>query len=193
MPISQSVPKVFTDYINKQKLENVELRKIKRVKFTITQKEAYEDLHVFQYIINNSYSGREYWENQGVDFKKIYDNIGAYIKSNNLVPIHEMFNLYGKQLQDIHDGHLSLSSFNNCINFGKKYKVYFADVLLEKAIVLKDAGKEIIGLMLEKMTTEEIVSLLSDKYNIPLSAMGKDVVHFSEELHEADFYERIAL
>lgn len=133
MPISQSVPKVFTNYINKQKLENVELLKIKKVKFTITQKEAYEDLHVFQYIINNSYSGREYWENQGVDFKKIYDNIGAYINSNNLVPIHEMFNLFCKQLQGIHDGHLSLSSFNNCINFGKKYKAYFADVLLEKS------------------------------------------------------------
>lgn len=133
MPISQNIPKAFTNYINKQKLENIELLKIRKVRFTITQEEALEDLHIFKYILNNSYSGREYWENQGIDFEKIYDNIRAYIGCNNLVSIYEMFNLYSKQLNDIHDGHLTLSVFNNCVNFGKKYIAYFTDVLLEKS------------------------------------------------------------
>jgi len=63
----------------------------------------------------------------------------------------------------------------------------------EKAIVLKNAGKEIVGLMLEKITTVKLVSLLSDKYKVPFTEMEKDVIHFSEELHEAGFVERIVL
>jgi hypothetical protein len=132
MPTYKNLPLIFEYYINNQMPTNDELIEMKKVTFTITQEEALEDLRIFQYVLDSSYSGREYWENQGVDFGNIYNNIRTYINSHESIFKQDMFNLYNEQLQGIHDGHLELLTYGRCVDFGKKYKVYFADILLEK-------------------------------------------------------------
>lgn len=125
------IPEVFKDYIRDIMPKNVEPTKIKNA-FTLTREEAIDDLQTFRYLLENAYSGKEYWESTGFDFERAYDRIKTSINSNRFISKEDMFALYCESLQGIHDGHLSLVTFDNCINFGKKYKAYFADVLLEK-------------------------------------------------------------
>jgi len=132
MYIDKIVPKAFQSYINSTVIENIETLNLKKVTFTITKEEALEDLRIFKYIMDNAYSGREYWENHGIYFKNIYCNIQTYINSHELIYKQELFNLYIKQLQDIHDGHLGLLTHKDRVYFGEKYKAYFADILLRK-------------------------------------------------------------
>ena len=128
----QSIPKVFESFISQQCTEDIEILKLSKVNFMITQEEAHKDLDIFQYIMDNSYSGREYWQNHGVDFNKIYENIRSFINSHNQIHKSELYNLYYSQLKGIHDGHLSIMSHGTCGRFQCNYKAYFSDVLLEK-------------------------------------------------------------
>jgi hypothetical protein len=43
-----------------------------------------------------------------------------------------LYQLYYNALKQIHDGHLSIITYGDQVDFGKKYKAYFKDVLIEK-------------------------------------------------------------
>lgn len=133
MTDKREIPKIFKDYIKNISEDIVEEGlDYNNIKFNITQKQAIEDLRFFQYILNNGYSGREYWENKGFDFENAYNSIKDYINNHELINKSDMFNLYHQALEGIHDGHLSLMTYGKRVNMGKKYKVYFSDILLEK-------------------------------------------------------------
>lgn len=132
MSNTQNVSQVFNEYINSLCTQNVEMIKIRKVTHTITREEALDDLHVFQHIIDNSYSGRDYWMNHGVDFEKIYDNVRSFICDQKSINKNDLFEFLCKQLKNIHDGHFTIMTNGRTSRFYNNYKAYFTDILLEK-------------------------------------------------------------
>lgn len=143
MTVINDIPDIFKKYINQQIVENVEIKELhwdvpaQPLQKPLTRAEASEDFSMFRYLIDNAYSGREYWENAGIDFAHRYAAIQQEIISHETMTIEELLLLYAGSLAGIHDGHLSLWSEKDWYNaqkiwFDKKFKAYFADVLFEK-------------------------------------------------------------
>lgn len=100
----------------------------------ITKEQAAEDLSELIYLINNRYCGKEYWENQGIDFGLCYDEIADFISASDEIyisdfcrKIHSCFN------KGIVDNHFSFASpLTGRLGFSKQYSAYFADFVVER-------------------------------------------------------------
>ena len=102
---------------------------------TISQNQALEDFETFKYLIDNAYSGRDYWTMQGVDFEECYNQVENVIRAHDCIPskligetIYQAFR--GK----IVDNHLSLRFCNNdqMYCFSATKKAYFTGITVEK-------------------------------------------------------------
>ncbi len=110
---------------------------IRPYSFTLSRRQALEDLAAFQYLLDTSYSGREFWEKQGNSFSAAYARVADWIRGcEGPVAISGFLSALRDRFSFIHDGHLSISSAEGeRASFAHTYKAYFADVLL------KDAGE----------------------------------------------------
>jgi len=110
------------------------LHKIKKYKGAIPRKAALGDLAQLRYVIDNRYSGKEYWERQGISFQACYAQISALIESRSEIyvsdfcrTIHSAFDI------GIVDNHFCFASpMTGRLGFSKVYSAYFADILAEK-------------------------------------------------------------
>ena len=100
----------------------------------ITKEQAAEDLSELIYLINNRYCGKEYWENQGINFGLCYDEIADFISASDEIyisdfcrKIHSCFN------KGIVDNHFSFASpLTGRLGFSRQYSAYFTDFVVEK-------------------------------------------------------------
>jgi hypothetical protein len=169
-----NIPEAFHSYINHENVEDIEFIELNKFTFTISQKEALEDLRIFQYIIDNAYSGRDYWQNNGLDFTEAYKKINEYIMQNVILSKSEIYKMYYETLQQIHDGHLGLMTYGHQVNMGKKYKAYFSDVLINK----RNDRFEVINSKISELTVGDTFTYeqLKDKLFKTLSPQGHE--HF---------------
>ncbi len=141
MSMTDEIPELFKPYITHLLVENVEIKPLRwdvppqPLDHLLTREEASEDLTMFRYLIENAYSGREYWEKAGIDFAKAYATIQQEIDGRETISVEELLRLYAGALTGIHDGHLGLMSEEDWdkavkLSFWSKYKAYFADVLI---------------------------------------------------------------
>lgn len=122
----------FKDYISEPK-DSV-FKDIKKYNGVISQQQAVSDFEELCYIMDNGYSGKEYWEKHGISFDKCYSEIKRFIEDRNEIyisdfcrAIHCAFNV------GITDNHLSFASpLTGRLNFSKKYSAYFADIIVER-------------------------------------------------------------
>lgn len=138
---------IFKDYISKP--IDSRYREIKKYSSVISTKQAVADLDEIFYITDNRYSGKDYWQRQGINFEKIYSNIKSFVESKEEIyisdfcrEIHRCFDV------GIVDSHFSFASpLTGRLHFIKKYSAYFAKIIVEKSdnrfIVIKSEDSSV--------------------------------------------------
>ncbi len=97
----------------------------------ISKREALEDIHMFEYLLKTSYSGFEYWEKHGVDFNSFFANLKKFAQANDSVLTYDFEMEITKILQQIRDGHITITGLESHHAYRHK-SVYYCDVLLEE-------------------------------------------------------------
>ena len=133
-----NVPEEYREYIYPEKRtmpKNDKVINVNHSNLTLSRKDALEDIETFKYLMDNVYSGRDYWSMHGVDFTECYAKIEDKLQLVDYIPatelarsIHEVFK--GK----IIDNHLGIRAAlgGEYLGFyGNKY-AYFSGVTVEK-------------------------------------------------------------
>lgn len=99
----------------------------------ITKAQALEDIEMIQYLFDNAYCGRDYWENNGVKFEFLSKELRKYVDtcSLNRVDVEIFEDILYNYLSPINDGHTSIVGFQNRTLI-KWLKPYFAEIVIEK-------------------------------------------------------------
>lgn len=132
---SKKLPAIIKEYIKNISAPAVfmEISKLEKTTppQTITKQQALEDIEMIKYLFDNAYSGKEYWENNGVDFASMYNKLNEYANKNESVEISALESIICESLSEISDGHLSIEGSGR-YSFFKHNDAYFADLLIEK-------------------------------------------------------------
>jgi hypothetical protein len=146
--------KRLEEFISRPK--EVEYHEVLRYKSVISQKDALLDLDEFSYIMDNAYSGKDFWQRQDISFEECYNKIKAFIHMQQELYIGDLCRAIHKAFDvGIVDNHLSfLSPSTGRLVFSKKYEAYFSNILVEKQegkyMVIKSDSKDIpIGACVE--------------------------------------------
>lgn len=107
---------------------------------SISGSEALQDIEMLKYLFENAYSGYSYWENQGVDFNAIYENLTKLAEGSEKVSVVEMERIVAEGLADVQDGHLSVTGHER-YRFLNRENPYFADVIVER-ISAENSGSD---------------------------------------------------
>ncbi|MCK4357522.1 MAG: hypothetical protein KAW92_02025 [Candidatus Cloacimonetes bacterium] len=137
----KGIPQELKEYINVEK-EPIEYKQVitsknlfgksKKCPKFLTKEQALEDIEMLQYLFDTAYSGREYWENHGVDFNGMYENLRKFVENcDDGVATEELEKIIVQSLQEITDGHLNIDGAKHH-RFFKHKTAYFSDLLLEK-------------------------------------------------------------
>lgn len=123
---------IFKPYISKP--QNAVYRPISEYVSAITRPQALADLDELKYLIDNRYSGKDYWQRNGIIFSECYDQIDKYICEQETVYISDFCRAIHKAFDiGIVDNHFSFASpLTGLLPFTKQYSAYFADLLVEK-------------------------------------------------------------
>jgi hypothetical protein len=101
------------------------------VPVSITGKQALEDLQMFEYLFTTSYSGYDYWQYKGVDFKSVFADIYNFVSAKDTVYSYEFEQQLSKIFKQIHDGHINFTGLG--YNHAYRHKsVYYCDIVVEK-------------------------------------------------------------
>lgn len=75
--------------------------------------------------------------------------------------------------------------FAKYVKFRKeKFGSVIFETLTEKVFVTNKIGADILNLLTESKTQDEIINLLKDDYNEDLTRINKDVISFIDQLKE---------
>ena len=86
---------------------------------------------MFEYLLNTAYSGLEYWEYKGINFKSYFANLRELVSKRDTVPTYEFEDELSKILKQIYDGHIAL--IGSGYNHAYRHKaVYYCDVIVEE-------------------------------------------------------------
>jgi hypothetical protein len=113
----------------------------------ISKEQLSEDIKILKYILNNGYSGKDYWTMNGIDFELMYKKIEDLKNTKNKkISVSNIEDILVESLKGIVDNHLTIYGRNRN-RFFKHKDAYFADVLIEKRkndyYVLKSKQKNI--------------------------------------------------
>ncbi len=99
----------------------------------ITTNQAREDIEMFKYLIKTAYSGKAYWEKQGVDFYKCFRELKHLVKGSitDSISVAEFEDIIYNHLKYINDGHSRIIGFKNR-ELKKRIMPYFTDLVIEK-------------------------------------------------------------
>jgi hypothetical protein len=99
----------------------------------ITKAQALEDIEMVQYLFDNAYSGRDYWENNGIKFEFLTKELKKYVDtcSSNLIDVKTFEDILCNFLSPINDGHTTIVGFKTH-ELIKWLKPYFAEIVVEK-------------------------------------------------------------
>lgn len=97
---------------------------------SITGEDALEDASHLRYIFENGYSGYEYWQNNGIDFNGLFDELEELAGAHSRIAVEDFEEMIAEGLQGIQDGHLSIQG-HGYHSFLNRKSPYFADVIVE--------------------------------------------------------------
>lgn len=87
---------------------------------------------MLQYILDNGYSGRYFWEQKGVKFEKLYSDLLDFVNSNtDSISVKEFENILLQSFSILNDGHSKIIGFKTT-EFAKSKHVYFSEIVVEK-------------------------------------------------------------
>ena len=129
----KNIPSVFSEYIFSLEPMPVDFKECKSVQRSLSKDEAMRDFELLCYLIDNAYSGKEYWEKQSISFLERYKEVQRIIQKQEAIGIDTFCHLLCGIFSDVHDGHIYAShALMGQINFHNIYRAYFADILIEK-------------------------------------------------------------
>ena len=99
----------------------------------ITKSHAHEDIEMLQYLFDNAYSGRYYWEQNGFNFNNYYQKLHDFIDSfpDDTIDVKKFENCIYNNLYPINDGHTAIVGFL-FQGLYRSVKPYYAEIILEK-------------------------------------------------------------
>ncbi len=99
----------------------------------ITMEQAREDIEMFKYLIKTAYSGKTYWEKQGVDFNICFQELKGLVKKNKTdsISVRLFEDIIYNNLKSINDGHSRITGFKNR-ELKKRIMPFFTDLVIEK-------------------------------------------------------------
>ena len=109
--------------------------KIKKYAAAIPRKAAIRDLAQLRYVMDNRYSGKEYWERRGISFRDCYARVGGFIEGRSEIYVSDFCRAMHSAFDDagILDNHLCFASpMTGRLPFSRNYAAWFADILAEK-------------------------------------------------------------
>lgn len=159
---------IFDEYISAS--VDSHYRKIKNYNGILTQQQALYDFDELCYIMNNRYSGKEYWERHGISFDKCYSDIKAFIESMEEIYIRDFcYFIHHAFDKGIADCHLSFASpLTGRLHYAKEYAAYFADIIVEKS-----EGKYLVIISMDKNVNVGAVINDADSLYATLAPVGK--------------------
>lgn len=98
----------------------------------VSRQQALADVNALAYLMNNAYSGREFFEKQGVNFAQVFDRVRADVAgSPDPMAVLDLENQMAACLSPLFDGHLSLRGHRSH-RFYHHQDAYFSDILLRE-------------------------------------------------------------
>ena len=145
----KNIPLVFSEYISGLEPVPVDFMECKSVQYNLSKDDAMNDFELFRYLIDNAYSGKEYWEKQGISFLQRCERVQKQIQEQETIRLETLYNFMCYIFSDVHDGHIYVShALIGHRYFQNTYRAYFADVLLEKRndnfIVIKSNNNDVV-------------------------------------------------
>ena len=131
------VPNMFKNYVYPQKRTipiNTNIINTYHSEITISREQALEDFETFKYLINNAYSGRDYWEMRGVKFKECFAMVESLIRNQEYMPSKLLCEAFYQAFSGkIVDNHLWLRVFNDdeVYCFSAQKLAYFSGITVE--------------------------------------------------------------
>lgn len=127
------IPDILAPYISAP--ASVPFRKVEKYRGEVSRAQARADLEELRYILDNRYSGKEYWERQGISFSQCYAEIARFIEVRKRVNVSDFCRAIHKAFDvGIVDNHFCFASpMTGRLGFSKIYAAYFTELLVEKA------------------------------------------------------------
>lgn len=98
----------------------------------IKKQQAHEDIEMIQYLFDNAYSGRYYWEQNGFDFENCYKKLHSYIDtlSSADVDVRVFEDYIFSCFSEINDGHTVFLGFG-FHQLAKRIIPYYSEIIVE--------------------------------------------------------------
>lgn len=134
-----NIPEEYREYIRPEKRTIEKNDRVINTDFsdlTLSQKDALEDFETYKYLMDNVYSGRDYWSMHGVDFKAGYAQIENKLRHMDCISSAELARtIYETFSGKIIDNHLGIRAMvgpdSTYMGFhGNKY-AYFSGITVE--------------------------------------------------------------
>ena len=107
-----NIPEEYHEYIRPEKRTIEKNDRVINTYFsdlTLSQKDALEDFETYKYLMDNVYSGRDYWSMHGVDFKAGYAQIENKLRHMARISSAELaWTIYETFSGKIIDNHLGI-------------------------------------------------------------------------------------
>ena len=169
-----NVPEQFKDFITSGDKREIEYRGIKKRALisSLTKEQVMEDFECFKYILDNAYSGRDYFDKNVKSFDECYASILEFINSRDDINIMDMMKIYYKTFEDvIFDAHFKFVGLGEVLSFYKHRSAYFADITIEKIV-----DKYIISSSkIDEIKVNDVITCSADSLFPTLSPKGREL------------------
>lgn len=134
-----NIPEEYREYIRPEKREmpkNDKVINFGHSDLILSQKDALEDFETCKYLMDNAYSGRDYWSMHGVDFETGYAQIENKLRHMDTISAGELAKtIYETFAGKIIDNHLGIRALISTDSkymgfYGNKY-AYFSGITVE--------------------------------------------------------------
>jgi hypothetical protein len=88
----KNIPLVFSEYISSLEPLPVDFMECKSVQYNLSKDDAMNDFELFRYLIDNAYSGKEYWEKQGISFLQRCERVQKQIQEQETIRLETLYN-----------------------------------------------------------------------------------------------------
>ena len=119
----------------------------------ILSREKYiEDIDMMEYLFDNAYAGKAYWEKKGMDFKAFFQERRDNTKNADWIGLEKFMDVVEKGFAPICDNHMSITG-SRLLRFGKHKQAYFSNLLVGKVAAL---GFEVLSSLEPEVATGSI-------------------------------------
>lgn len=126
------INEIFKPYISSPKLKEY----LEAIKYegTISKEQAIDDLQTLRYLMENRYCGWEYYENNGIEWDRCFQEIETFILAQREINITDFCkSIHHAFDAGVVDNHLSFCSpMTGRLSYSRQFSAYFSDFKAEQ-------------------------------------------------------------